>query len=236
MELRADPASRTKDMTDESKRPNDNRIDVSSLRRSATGRKLEREDLDPDPVAQFATWFRQACDAGGLDPNAVSLATVDERHRPFARTVLLKYFDEQGFVFFTNHGSNKAVQIAGNDNVAMLFFWRELARQVSIRGRAEKISTAETLKYFSTRPRGSQIGAWVSAQSSVISSRSLLEAKFDEMKRKFANKEVPLPSFWGGYRLVAEEIEFWQGRTNRLHDRFLYSKRENGWSVERLAP
>jgi pyridoxamine 5'-phosphate oxidase len=211
-------------------------IDVSSLRRSATGPKLERKDLESDPVRQFASWFQQACDAEGLDPNALSLATVDEHHRPAARTVLLKYFDERGFVFFTNHGSNKALHIAANDNVALLFFWRELARQVSIRGRAEKITTSETLKYFATRPRGSQIGAWVSAQSSIISSRSLLEAKFDEMKRKFADKEVPLPSFWGGYRVVPQEMEFWQGQTNRLHDRFLYTKQDTSWRTERLAP
>jgi pyridoxamine 5'-phosphate oxidase len=211
-------------------------IDVSSLRRSASGLKLEREDLDSDPIRQFADWFRLACEGGGLDPNAVALSTVDEKHRPSSRTVLLKYFDERGFVFFTNHSSNKAIHIAGNEHVALLFFWRELGRQVIIRGSAQKIPTRETLKYFATRPRGSQVGAWVSAQSSVISSRSLLEAKFDEMKRKFADKEVPLPSFWGGYRVVPEEIEFWQGRTNRLHDRFQYTRRDNGWTIERLAP
>jgi pyridoxamine 5'-phosphate oxidase len=210
--------------------------DVSALRREASGLTLEREDLHADPVRQFEDWFRLACESGGLDPNAVSLSTVDEHHRPSSRTVLLKYFDERGFVFFTNHASNKATQIEGNQNVAMLFFWREQGRQVLVRGRADKIPTKETLKYFATRPRGSQLGAWVSAQSSVISSRSLLEAKFAEMKQKFSDKEVPLPSFWGGYRVVPEEIEFWQGRTNRLHDRFLYTKHDDGWTIERLAP
>ncbi|MDA0679499.1 MAG: pyridoxamine 5'-phosphate oxidase [Proteobacteria bacterium] len=209
---------------------------VSALRRSATGLKLEREDLDADPVRQFEVWFRDACAADGLDPNAVSLSTVDEHHRPWSRTVLLKYFDSRGFVFFTNHGSSKARQIQENNNVALLFFWREQGRQILIRGYADKISTAETLKYFATRPRGSQIGAWVSAQSSVISSRSMLEAKFDEMKRKFGDGEVPLPSFWGGYRVVPQEIEFWQGRVNRLHDRFLYTKHNDDWAIERLAP
>ena len=223
-------------MTDQPTTPGGGGVDISSLRRSATGPKLDRGDLDADPVRQFAAWFQKACDSDGLDPNAVSLSTVDERHRPYARTVLLKYFDERGFVFFTNHGSNKAAHIAANDNVAMLFFWRELGRQVSIRGHAEKIPTSETLKYFATRPRGSQIGAWVSAQSSVISSRSFLEAKFDEIKRKFADGKVPLPSFWGGYRVVPLEIEFWQGRTNRLHDRFLYTKDGDNWAIERLAP
>jgi len=223
-------------MSKENTPPVGSGMDVTSLRRSATGPTLEREDLDTDPVRQFAAWFREACDSDGLDPNAVSLSTVDDQHRPFTRTVLLKYFDDRGFVFFTNHGSNKAAHIAANDNVAMLFFWRELGRQVAIRGQAAKIPTTETLKYFATRPRGSQIGAWISAQSTVISSRSFLEAKFEEMKRKFADKEVPLPSFWGGYRVVPLEIEFWQGRTNRLHDRFLYSKQGDAWEIERLAP
>jgi pyridoxamine 5'-phosphate oxidase len=225
-----------------SKRKSDNKanpvgMNVSDLRRSLTPASLEREDLDDDPVVQFESWFRDACDADYVDPNALSLATVDEAGRPSSRTVLLKYFDDRGFVFFTNLESAKAVHIDKNANVALLFFWRELGRQVSIRGTAARIPTRETLKYFATRPRGSQIGAWVSAQSSVISSRSLLEAKFAELKRSFSDKEVPLPSFWGGYRVAPVEIEFWQGRKNRLHDRFLYKLQESGdWSVDRLAP
>jgi len=211
-------------------------MDVSDLRRSATGRTLERGDLDADPVRQFEDWFRQACDSDSLDPNAMSIATVDAAGRPVSRTVLLKYFDERGLVFFTNLESNKAKQIGGNENVALLFFWPVLGRQVGIRGTAARIPTAETLKYFMTRPRGSQIGAWVSAQSSVISSRSLLEGKFEEMKRKFADGEVPLPSFWGGFRVVPREFEFWQGRSDRLHDRFLYSRSGDGWEIERLSP
>jgi pyridoxamine 5'-phosphate oxidase len=212
-------------------------MDVSDLRHSMTGASLEREDLDDDPIVQFETWFREACETGHIDPNAVSLATVDQDNRPSSRTILLKYFDERGFVFFTNLESSKAAHIEMNPEVALLFFWRELGRQVSIRGIATRISTGETLKYFATRPRGSQIGAWVSSQSSVISSRSLLEAKFEELKRKFSDKEVPLPSFWGGYRVVPAEIEFWQGRTNRLHDRFLYRQQDDAaWTIERLAP
>ena len=211
-------------------------MDVSDLRRSATGRTLEREDLADDPIRQFEQWFAEACDADLLDPNAMNVATVDDQGRPSSRTVLLKYFDDRGFVFFTNLESNKARQIAGNGNVSLLFFWPGLGRQVGIRGSADRIPNKETLKYFMTRPRGSQIGAWVSAQSSVISSRSLLEAKFEEMKRKFGEGEVPLPTFWGGYRVVPREIEFWQGRTNRLHDRFLYSPSGDGWTIERLAP
>ena len=211
-------------------------MNVSDLRRSVTGDSLEREDLNDDAILQFEDWFRAACDSKDLDPNAMCIATVDEHQRPATRTVLLKYFDDRGFVFFTNLSSNKARHIETNANVSLLFFWPELARQVSIRGAAERIPTAETLKYFVTRPRGSQIGAWVSAQSSVITSRSLLEAKFDEIKRKFADKEVPLPSFWGGYRVVPASIEFWQGRSNRLHDRFLYTRADDGWRIERLSP
>lgn len=212
-------------------------MNVSALRRSATGFALDSDDLDADPIVQFEGWFRYACETVPRDPNAVSIATVDENNRPSSRTVLLKYFDERGFVFFTNFESNKAEHIKNNPSVALLFFWSDAARQVKIRGRAEKIPASETLKYFVSRPRGSQIGAWVSAQSSVISSRSLLEGKFQELKYKFKNKEVPLPSFWGGYRVVPDQIEFWQGRRNRLHDRFQYTKQDEGdWAIERLAP
>ena len=212
-------------------------MDVTGLRRSATGFALDRDDLHEDPILQFEDWFRYACETVPMDPNAVSIATVDEDNKPSTRTVLLKYFDERGFVFFTNFGSKKSEHIASNPHVALLFFWSEAARQVKIRGTAEKIPTSETLKYFVSRPRGSQIGAWVSAQSSVISSRSLLETEFQKIKKKFKNKEVPLPSFWGGYRVVPSEVEFWQGRRNRLHDRFLYTLQDSGgWSIERLAP
>jgi len=223
-------------MTDKQSSTQSHGMDVSDLRRSATGRTLEREDLMEDPIDQFESWFGLACKTKTLDPNAMILSTVDINHRPSSRTVLLKYFDERGLVFFTNLSSNKAAHIEDNDNVSLLFFWPELGRQVSIRGNASQIPNKETLTYFLTRPRGSQIGAWVSAQSSVISSRSLLEMKFDEIKRKFTDKEVPLPSFWGGYRVVPREIEFWQGRTNRLHDRFLYKRQDELWSIERLAP
>ena len=212
-------------------------MDVSDLRRSATGPALDRSDLLDDPIVQFERWFREACDSDRMDPNAMTLSTVDRDNRPASRTVLLKYFDARGFVFFTNLDSQKAAHIADNANVALLFFWRELGRQISIRGTAEKVPTAETLKYFATRPRGSQIGAWVSAQSSVISTRSLLESKFEELKRKFRDKEIPLPSFWGGYRVHPLQIEFWQGRADRLHDRFLYTRQaDDRWRIERLAP
>ncbi len=212
-------------------------MNVSELRRSATGFALDRDDLDGDPIVQFEDWFRYACETVPMDPNAFSISTVDSQHRPSNRTVLLKYFDERGLVFFTNFESKKAEHIEANPHVALLFFWSDAARQVKIRGIAEKVPTRETLKYFLSRPRGSQIGAWVSAQSSVISSRALLETEFQKLKQKFKNKEVPLPSFWGGYRVVPYEIEFWQGRRNRLHDRFQYTKADDGsWTIERLAP
>ena len=216
-------------MSDNTKNtPGRHGMDVAALRRSATGFALDREDLDDNPVVQFEDWFRYACETVPLDPNAVTLSTVDSKNRPSSRTVLLKWFDDDGFVFFTNYDSRKAVHIETNPNVSLLFFWSEAARQVKIRGTAEKISSKESLSYFLSRPRGSQIGAWVSSQSSVISSRSLLENKFQEIKQKFKNKEVPLPSFWGGYRVIPNEIEFWQGRRNRLHDRFEYTRQDDG--------
>ena len=217
--------------------PDHHGMDVADMRRSATGFALDRDDLNDDPIVQFEDWFRYACETIPMDPNAVTLSTVNSEMRPSSRTVLLKSFDENGFVFYTNYDSKKAMHIETNPNVSLLFFWSEAARQVKIRGTARKLSQKESLGYFLSRPRGSQLGAWVSAQSSVISSRSLLENKFQEIKQKFKDKEVPLPSFWGGYRVVPDEIEFWQGRRNRLHDRFQYTKQDDGsWEIERLAP
>ena len=197
---------------------------------------LHRADLKPDPFEQFAAWFAEATRSGLAEPNAMSLATAGRDGRPVVRTVLLKSYDARGFVFFTNLESRKARQISENPNVSLLFPWLALQRQVIINGTAEKVSTAETLAYFITRPRGSQLGSWISNQSSVITSRSLLEMKWEEMKRKFADGEIPLPSFWGGYRVVPSEIEFWQGRPSRLHDRFLYTRTDNAWKIDRLAP
>jgi pyridoxamine 5'-phosphate oxidase len=198
---------------------------------------LTRRELKPDPFHQFELWFRQAIDSGIAEPNAMALATVDAHDQPWVRTVLLKLYDMRGFVFFTNYESDKAHQIERNPKVSLLFPWVALGRQVKISGTAGRISSAESLKYFASRPRGSQIGAWASPQSRVISSRSLLDAKFDEMKRKFARGEVPLPSFWGGYRVVPDNIEFWQARESRLHDRFVYTRQDDGhWTIERRAP
>jgi pyridoxamine 5'-phosphate oxidase len=210
---------------------------AAEMRRDYRVGKLVREDLDPNAYAQFRKWFQEAVDADLLEPNAMSLATAGSNGHVTIRTVLLKAFDERGFVFFTNYESRKAEQIAENPNAGLLFSWLPLERQVSISGSVEKITTAESLRYFASRPFGSRIGAWVSQQSRVIPSRKFLEQKFEEMKAKFASGEIPLPKAWGGYRVVPRTIEFWQGSPNRLHDRFLYSRNaEGGWSIERLAP
>ncbi|WP_111497148.1 MULTISPECIES: pyridoxamine 5'-phosphate oxidase [Marinobacter] len=211
-------------------------MDISDMRRDFESEGLDEDHLDPEPVRQFERWFQDARDAGVLEPNALSLGTVGDGGQPSLRTVLLKYFGDEGFVFYTNYGSRKAQELERNPRAAMLFPWIALNRQVSIEGRVEKVSKAESLRYFASRPRGSQIGAWVSEQSRVISSRGLLEQKVAEMKQRFQQGEVPLPSFWGGYRLVPERFEFWQGRPSRLHDRFEYCREADGWRVNRLQP
>ena len=198
---------------------------------------LERRNLHADPLVQFETWFGEACDEGIPAPNAMTLATVSSDASPTARTVLLKIYDRNGFVFFTNYGSRKAGQIKDNPEVALLFPWFSMGRQVSVTGSASRISSAASLKYFLSRSRGSQLGAWTSEQSSIISSRDILETTLAQMKRKFTEGEIPLPSFWGGYRVQPRTIEFWQSRPNRLHDRFQYTRQtDNSWSIDRLAP
>ena len=212
-------------------------MDLTNLRAKYTTRGLDIKDLDENPFKQFELWFNQAIEAKLTEPIAFSLATVGNDMMPSIRTVLLKIFDEKGFVFFTNYKSTKAKQIEENPKAGALFAWLDLERQVKIEGNIEKISKMESLKYFLSRPKGSQIGAWVSHQSQVISSRSLLEQKFDEIKTKFVNGEVPFPDFWGGYIIKPLRIEFWQGGQDRLHDRFLYELEENKkWKIVRLAP
>jgi pyridoxamine 5'-phosphate oxidase len=212
-------------------------MDLGALRRNYTQQGLDLQDLDADPFNQFSLWFEQACQADILEPNALVLATVAPSGQPFQRTVLLKYFDQDGFVFFTNYGSRKAQHIESNSQVSLLFPWYALERQLAIQGTAQRISPAESLKYFLSRPRGSQLGAWVSQQSSIISSRQLLEMQFEKIREKFLNQEIPLPDFWGGYRVHPTSFEFWQGRPNRLHDRFLYSREADAtWIIARLSP
>ena len=212
-------------------------MDLTSLRQEYNCKGLVKEELSSDPFHQFEKWFEEYVQTSLPEANAMVLATVSEAGEPSSRTVLLKYFDDQGLVFFTNYGSKKAKQIEGNSNVALLFPWFLLERQVKIEGIASKISTTESLAYFINRPRGSQLGAWCSHQSNIISSRSMLENKFEELKLKFQNKTIPLPSFWGGYRIVPKQFEFWQGRSNRLHDRFVYALNDdNKWSLDRLSP
>ena len=209
---------------------------MTFIRQAYKDKSLDKEDLNTDPIIQFKSWFEEAKKLEPI-PTAMCLSTVNNNGEPALRTVLLKLFDKKGFVFFTNYKSRKADHITDNPNVAVLFNWVALERQVSFTGVAEKIKTKESIKYFMSRPRGSQLGAWVSDQSSVLSSRQILELKLEEMKRKFSDGEIPLPDFWGGYRLIPKTFEFWQGRPNRLHDRFIYSKLSNEiWKIDRMAP
>ncbi len=210
---------------------------TETLRRELMARGLVRADLCSDPIKQFEHWYAQTMETDLAEPTAMALATVDAKGQPWQRMVLLKLFDENGFVFFSNYSSRKAEQIATNNKVSLLFPWQVLGRQVKVTGEAARISTAESMKYFATRPRGSQIGAWASRQSQVIKSRAILDAMFDEVKNRFLGGEVPLPSFWGGYRVRPVTIEFWQARDSRLHDRFIYRKdAESRWFSERLSP
>ena len=211
-------------------------MNISEYKQKLIRNKLTKETVDHDPFKQFQQWFDEALKAELLEPNAMVLSTASAEGKPSQRAVLLKYFDKNGFVFFTNYKSKKSEDIRTNNAVSALFSWYGIKRQTAIMGRAEKISTVESARYFLSRPFGSQLGAWISHQSKVISSRSLLETKMEEMKRKFSEGKVPVPDFWGGYKIIPESFEFWQGRDDRLHDRIMYKKDEKGWKISRLSP
>ncbi|MEV7176777.1 pyridoxamine 5'-phosphate oxidase [Kitasatospora sp. NPDC093679] len=198
---------------------------------------LSEGDLAADPVTQFTTWFHEADEAGVAEPNAMVVSTADAAGRPSSRTVLLKGYDLRGFVFYTNYGSRKGAELAVNPRASLLFPWIELARQVIVCGRVEKVGRDETAAYFRTRPHGSQLGAWASEQSSPVAGREVLEQRYADLAARYPEGEgVPVPPFWGGYRVVPETVEFWQGRENRLHDRLIFVAEGDGWRVERLCP
>lgn len=210
---------------------------LGELRREYTAGGLSEEDLLPEPVAMFRRWLHDATVGGLHEPNAMVVATVSAEGRPSSRMVLLKGLDERGFVFFTNYGSRKAVELDANPACSLLFPWHVLERQVRVDGTAVRLSEEENAAYFASRPRASQLGAWASPQSQVVSSRAELDRRYDEVAARFGEEEdVPLPPHWGGYRVAPEAVELWQGRRGRMHDRLRYRRTPDGWSVERLAP
>jgi pyridoxamine 5'-phosphate oxidase len=212
-------------------------LKLEDFRRDYTQGGLDFADLAASPLTQFSQWMEQAIKSGIPDPNAMTIATVDSSGQPSQRIVLLKHLDEKGFVFYTNLNSRKAQELKQNPKISLHFPWYFLERQVKVCGIAEQLSTAEVLKYFVTRPRDSQLGAWASQQSRPISSRQLLLQQFESMKNKFSKGEVPVPDFWGGFRVKPHQIEFWQGGTARLHDRFQYNLQVDGqWIIQRLEP
>ena len=211
-------------------------MDLEALRREYLKDGLERDFLADDPFDQFEKWMAQFLELGLADPTAMTVATVAPDGQPSQRIVLLKHVDQSGCVFYTNYSSRKAKEIDANPKISLHFPWHAVERQVKVCGVAEKVSTAESLRYFTSRPKGSQLAAFASPQSKVISSRSLLLNEFERLKQKFQEGEIPLPDFWGGYRVVPTEIEFWQGGQNRLHDRFRYTRNADTWEIDRLAP
>lgn len=211
-------------------------MSLEDSRREYQHGRLRRESLKDSPFEQFNLWMEQAIHSDLSDPTAMCLATVNAEGKPWQRTVLLKGMDERGLMFYTNLGSRKAREMSDNPNVSLIFPWMRMDRQVIVGGQVERLTKTEVLSYFLKRPRGSQLAAWASQQSSRLSSRQALEAQFMQMKEKFAAGEIPVPDFWGGYRVVPSEFEFWQGGENRLHDRFQYLRSENDWAILRLAP
>ncbi|MCZ6769743.1 MAG: pyridoxamine 5'-phosphate oxidase [Acidobacteria bacterium] len=198
---------------------------------------LTKRKVDPNPFKQFARWFEEGAAAEPILPEAVTLATASKDGKPSSRVVLLKKFDESGFVFYTNYQSRKGTELAENPQAALCFYWRQLERQISVTGIVTQVSREESEAYFRTRPRGSQLGALASRQSQVTASREVLEKRFEQVMAQYSGKEIPLPSYWGGYRLAPSTIEFWQGRPDRMHDRLRYSRQSGSrWKIERLAP
>jgi pyridoxamine 5'-phosphate oxidase len=209
---------------------------VASLRHDYVTQGLRRSELDPNPFKQFAAWFTAAVESGIRDVNAMALATATADGRPSVRIVLLKGFGQEGFTFFSNYDSQKGRELAANPYAELVIYWPQLERQVRVGGTVEKTSREDSQRYFHSRPVGSQLGAWVSRQSEVIDGRRVLDARLTEMTERFGAGEIPLPPHWGGYRLTPDTIEFWQGRPNRLHDRFRYSRSADTWEIDRLAP
>jgi pyridoxamine 5'-phosphate oxidase len=215
----------------------DSSLDPASTRYDHAAQGLRRGDMHPDPIKQFANWFTAAIEAGIRDVNAMSLATATVEGRPYVRIVLLKGFSADGFVFFTNYESQKGRQLADNPHAALGFYWIELDRQIRISGPVEKTSREESEGYYHSRPVGSQLGAWASQQSQVIDGRRVLDARLAQMTERYEGKPIPLPPHWGGFLVRPEMMEFWQGRANRLHDRFRYQRQpDNSWQIDRLAP
>lgn len=212
-------------------------FDPAAMREHYRAEGLDEAGLAPGPVEQFARWFEQAAMSGLYEPNAMIVSTADASGRPSSRTVLLKQYDERGFVFYTNYGSRKGTELTANPRVSLLFPWHPVARQVIVEGVAERTGRDETAAYFRTRPHGSQLGAWASRQSAVVGSREELDRLYGELAERYPPEErVPVPTGWGGFRVVPERVEFWQGRMNRLHDRLRYVRGGAGWTVERLCP
>ncbi len=214
----------------------DLRLYINSLRHDFAKQTLDEADVIADPVLQFEKWFKEAVDAHVNEPNAMTVSTATKEGKPSSRILLLRNFDENGFIFYTNYTSRKGIEIMNNPNCSLLFFWPELERQVRIEGVLQKQTAAESDLYFQTRPRGSKLGAWTSEQSKIIKSRDVLDQEYEKLSVKYPGEDIPRPPYWGGFVLKPVSIEFWQGRPSRLHDRILYTRGNSNWKIERLAP